>query len=229
MRRTRAADAVGDTLQRPSGQGIIKQIGGVSIACPAHGKRGKKMSQLTKKAITEAFITLLNQRPLDKITVKDIVDRCQINRNTFYYHYQDIYALLEELMQEEIRKIVENAPSIESWQDGFIEGIQFALSNRKAVYHVYNSAYRELLAQYLFRVADRILPEFVGAKSQGLDVSPRDMRIICDFYKYALAGIVFQWIRGGMQEELTEVIRRIGVLFEGNIRSALVNGAEHPQ
>lgn len=187
------------------------------------------MSRLTKRAITEAFVVLLGERPLDKITVKDIVDRCEINRNTFYYYYQDIYALLEELIRDEVRKIVESAPSIDSWQDGFIEGIQFALSNRRAVYHVYNSTHRELLEQYIFKVADRILEEFIRAKAQGVDASEEDIRIIRSFYKYALSGIVFEWIRDGMKDELVTVIQRIGVLFEGNIRTALVNGVLSPR
>ena len=48
------------------------------------------MSQLTKRAITESFMKLINQVPFDKITVKDIVEDCGVNRNTFYYHYRDI-------------------------------------------------------------------------------------------------------------------------------------------
>ena len=42
------------------------------------------MAQFTQKAIVESLIKLLNERPLDKITIKDIVEECGINRNTFY-------------------------------------------------------------------------------------------------------------------------------------------------
>ena len=59
------------------------------------------MSQLTRKAIVQSFIKLLNEMPLDKITVKDIVDDCGVNRGTFYYYYQDVYALLEEIFATE--------------------------------------------------------------------------------------------------------------------------------
>ena len=55
----------------------------------------------TKNAIREEFIRQLNEKPLSKITVKSIVDECQINRNTFYYHYSDVYAVLEEIFEEE--------------------------------------------------------------------------------------------------------------------------------
>ena len=60
---------------------------------------------ITKRAIQEAFLAVLNEKPLGKITVKDITDRCGINRNTFYYHYQDIPALLEEICQNQVEDI----------------------------------------------------------------------------------------------------------------------------
>ena len=48
----------------------------------------------TKKLITDTFWQLLEEKPYNKITVQDIVDRCDVNRNTFYYHFQDIPTLL---------------------------------------------------------------------------------------------------------------------------------------
>lgn len=65
------------------------------------------MPNFTKKAIRESFIKLLNERPLNKITVKDIVEDCGVNRNSFYYHYQDLPALLEEIVSDEVKRIVE--------------------------------------------------------------------------------------------------------------------------
>ena len=53
------------------------------------------MSSFTRKAIIEAFVKLLNERPLNKITIKDIVEECGINRNTFYYHFRDVPDLIE--------------------------------------------------------------------------------------------------------------------------------------
>ena len=57
------------------------------------------MAVRTKQAIRQAFIELLNERPLDKISVKDIAERSTVIRNTFYYYYADIYALVEEIFQ----------------------------------------------------------------------------------------------------------------------------------
>ena len=58
------------------------------------------MQKDAKKLISSTFVKLLSSKPFDKITIKDIVDTCEINRNTFYYHYSDIYGLLEEISKQ---------------------------------------------------------------------------------------------------------------------------------
>ena len=65
------------------------------------------MASFTRKAIMEAFVVLLNEKPLNKITIKDIVEACGINRNTFYYHFQDVPDLIEAIVKEEIDAIIE--------------------------------------------------------------------------------------------------------------------------
>ena len=51
----------------------------------------------TREALKSALLRLLEERPLREITVKDLVQSCGVNRNTFYYHFKDIPALLVEL------------------------------------------------------------------------------------------------------------------------------------
>ena len=69
------------------------------------------VTSLTKRAIRASFLKLLNERPLNKITVKDIVEDCGINRNSFYYHYPDIPALAEEIVRDEAARIVQEYPT----------------------------------------------------------------------------------------------------------------------
>ena len=90
------------------------------------------MTQLTKKAIVNSFIKLLNDKPWDKITVKDIVEECGINRNTFYYHFADIRELTRFALDSQIKSVMQVTPSIDSWVDSFIEAAKFALDNKRA-------------------------------------------------------------------------------------------------
>ena len=74
-------------------------------------------TSITKRAIQSAFLELLDQRSLSRITVKDITDICGINRNTFYYHYQDISALIEEICSDAVEQIVREYPNLNSIED----------------------------------------------------------------------------------------------------------------
>lgn len=183
------------------------------------------MSQFTKKAITEAFMTLLNERPLDKITVKDIVDTCGVNRNTFYYYFQDIYALLDELFIAEAQKVIDEDTLYDSWQEGFLQSAKFAFENKRAVYHIYNSIRREKLELYLYRVTENLMVKFVQQEAQGMDVSQEDIHFVAVFYKFAVVGLALNWIQNGMKEDPRVIVDKLGILFDGSIRGSLLNGA----
>lgn len=77
------------------------------------------MAQFTKKAIAETFVALLNEKPFDKITVTDIVNECDINRNTFYYHYQDLFALVDEMFRMEAEQLVDMHTEWHDLKEGF--------------------------------------------------------------------------------------------------------------
>ena len=176
---------------------------------------------LTQRAIKTSFIKLLNERPLDKISVKDIVEDCGVNRNTFYYHFQDIYALVADILEEEARKVLGTDHMTDQWQESFIQATQFAMENRRAVYHIYNSVNREKLEQYLLQISDDLMGKFVRAQAAGLDVDEEDLQYITAFYKYAVAGIILDWLQNRMKDDPEYIIRKMGELFDGNIRYTL--------
>jgi len=59
----------------------------------------------TRSAIKSSFIELLNEKELEKITIQDIADRADINRGTFYLHYEDKYLLLSDMEDEFISQM----------------------------------------------------------------------------------------------------------------------------
>lgn len=190
--------------------------------------KDEAMSQFTKTAMIQSFVELLNETPFEKITVTDIVERCGVNRNTFYYYYQDIYALLDELLFSETEKILRDTREYTSWQEAFLEGTQFAQENKRAVYHIYNSVSREKVEQYLYDVTRKNMLSFVRSQAKGLRVQEGDLAIISDFYAYALVGSVLQWLGHGMREDPSAFIRRVSELFDGNIRYTLQKSMSKP-
>lgn len=179
------------------------------------------MLQLTKKAIVNSFIKLLNEKPLDKITVKNIAEDCGINRNTFYYHFSDIRELTVYTIDSQIHNVLELDFNGDSWVDSFVEAAKFVLDNKKAVYNIYNSLNRETVENYLNTVAFKVMDSFVSAKAVGIDADKLDIELIKDFYMSALVGIICKWLENGMDRDPDTVIRRLGRLVEGAVITSL--------
>jgi transcriptional regulator, tetR family len=183
------------------------------------------MLQLTKKAIVNSFIKLLNEKPLDKITVKNIAEDCGINRNTFYYHFSDIRELTVYTIDSQIHSQIHSVSELDfngdSWVDSFVEAAKFVIDNKKAVYNIYNSLNRETVENYLNTVAFKVTDNFVSAKAVGIDADKSDIELIKDFYMSALVGIICKWLENGMDKDPDIVIRRLGRLVEGAVITSL--------
>ena len=183
------------------------------------------VQQYTKKNIREEFIKILNERPLNKITVKDIASACEINRNTFYYYYTDVYALLSELFQTELQTVIDEYNDTFSWEESFIVATKVALENKIAINHVYNSMQREELEDYIYNVSGHVMNRYVEKVSDGISASSGDKKLIASFYQCALTEMVLRWIASGMKEDPDTIVRRIGQLFDGHIALSLKRSA----
>ena len=179
------------------------------------------MAVRTKQAIRQAFIELLNERPLDKISVKDIAERSTVNRNTFYYYYADVYALVEEIFQTETQLFMEKLRSYASWEEAFREATAFMSENKRAVHHLFNSGNRNILEHYYHKVTYAAMLSYVRGQAEGLSAAEEDIQALAQFYAAALSGMTADWLRGGMKSNVNDHIDRLGRLLEGNIRQAL--------
>ena len=110
------------------------------------------MSQMTKRALEASLKELLRHKPLDKITVSDLTDHCGVNRMTFYYHFKDIYDLVEWCCEEDAARALAGQKTYDTWQQGFLQILE-ALRKDKAFFtSVYRSISREQLENYLYRL-----------------------------------------------------------------------------
>ena len=128
------------------------------------------MSQTTKRALEASLKKLLLQKPLNKITINDITEDCGVNRMTFYYHFKDIYDLVDWIMVEDAAKALEGRQSFENWTDAFLDILHQVQDNKVLVMNVYRSVSREQVEQYLYKLLDPMLRDFVDRSAQGFTV-----------------------------------------------------------
>lgn len=110
------------------------------------------MSQTTRNEIRSAFIKLIDEKPLSKIAVKDIAEACGVNRNTFYYHYRDVPSLIEEIVRDEVDRIIKEYPAVESFDKCLDIAFGFMKNNKRAALHIYNSVNRDIFDNYFWRM-----------------------------------------------------------------------------
>ena len=179
------------------------------------------MSEITKRAFASSLKKMLAKRPLEKIRVIDITEDCGVNRQTFYYHFKDIYDLLEWVYTNEATKALGGKKTYETWQQGFKQIFQYIVNNKEFVLTTFNSVSREYLERYLYNETYYLLLGVVEEKSKDMSVREKDKSFIADFYKFAFVGLVIDWIRKGMMEEPKDIIKRLNTLISGNIETAL--------
>lgn len=170
------------------------------------------MADFTRKAIKETFISLLEKRPLSEITVKDISNECGINRNSFYYHYHDIPALIEEIIKEEAEQILEKYPSVSTIVECFDVMTEFASHNKRAIMHIYRSVNREVFELHLMNISEYFVGNYVNTVLNNENISSVDKKTIIDYYKCVCFGLVLNWLNTGMTDEYAHEIRRIFLL-----------------
>ncbi len=170
------------------------------------------MANFTAKAIKDTFLELLEKRPLSKITVKDIVNECGINRNSFYYHYDDLPALIEEIIKEEAEAIIEKYPSVNSIVECFDAMIDFASHKETTIMHIYRSVNREVFERNLMSLSDYFVKKYVDTVLSDVNIGDADKKTIITYYKSVCFGLVMEWLNNDMSEEYAGEIRRIFLL-----------------
>lgn len=175
--------------------------------------------EYTRGFIIKAFSQLLDEKPMNKITVKDIVERCGINRNTFYYHFRDISALLREMMEEKTDQLIENHYRPDQPMECIRPMVQYGLSHKQAVLHVYQGIPRETFLPYMDRAALRLVQNYFSA--EGVPLQDKNAEILIHFYKCAIVGLLLDWLDNGLQDDIMEIVQRICILLKGTGRSAL--------
>ena len=173
------------------------------------------MASFTEKAIMDSFIKLLNAKPLDKITVKDIVEDCGINRNSFYYHFHDIPSLLGEIITEQTEQLIQAYPSISSLDECFHMAFQFALENKRAVMHIYHSVNRDVFTQSKLKLCEYVVTTYITTAFPDDLISESDRSVVIRFMKCQLLGMCFDWIDRGMTDAAYDDLHRMLELMQG--------------
>ena len=179
------------------------------------------MSQITKRALEASLKKLLQKKPLDKITISDITDDCGISRMTFYYHFRDIYDLIEWACIEDAGRALEGRKDYDNWQEGLRGVFEYVLEDKSFILSVYKAISREQVEAYLYRLTYELINGVVEERARDKSLREEDKRFITEFYMYAFVGVMLDWVKHDMQETPRRLSERVGLIMAGSIDQAI--------
>ena len=179
------------------------------------------MSQITKRALEASLKNLLLKKPLNKITVSDITEDCGINRMTFYYHFKDIYDLVEWTCVEDASRALDEKKTYDTWEQGFVQIFEAVLANKPFIMNVYRCVSRERVEKYLNQLTDGLLMGVIEERAACMTVRDEDKGFIARVYSYIFVGLMLDWIGNNMKDDPEELVERLAVVIRGDVVSAL--------
>lgn len=171
------------------------------------------MANYTQNLILETFENMLERMPFEKITVTALIKECNIGRNTFYYHYEDIYALLEDALIKSLGQY-EDIIKTENWQEALKSLLYACRDNRKKVNNIFNSISRDRLERFIFGRTDNAITYQVQKLSETRNVAPERAKAVADIVRYSVYGFLFHYLWSGMKEDIEESVDQIGAVCE---------------
>ncbi len=176
------------------------------------------MRQTTKEALAETLEMLLETRNIDKITVKDIVTECGVNRQTFYYHFHDIYDLMEWALADSIEQYAEQSLTAGmDWMEQIRQLFHFFYLHRTVILHGYDATNRMQYERAAIKWVSPLVREKMESYTQAADVDEGRKSFICRVYSRTIAGLLLEWIEEGMPDQRHVRLDDYFIILDGSI------------
>lgn len=177
----------------------------------------------TKQIIEDSLKKLMLQKPLDKITIRDLTEDCGISRMTFYYHFKDIYDLVEWSCIADATRALEGKKTYDTWNGGLLQIFEAVYENKPFILNAYRCISRDQIESFLFHLTSDLIMAVVEEKAADTEVSEENRRFIADFYKYSFVGIMLDWIKQGMKDDYSLIAEKISITVHGSIANSIHN------
>lgn len=169
--------------------------------------------QITKNAIETAFLKLLKEKNFEKVMVKDIVEECGLTRNTFYYYYDDTYNIIEDILEREARKMIEEMHQGGSLTEAVNDVFEYLEENPKIVRHLFDSAKKDDMYRYVRSTVEIVLKHYCEHSMGEQKLSEQNKRTLINASKYVIQGLIEEWLEKGMKTSLTKELKDVEQIF----------------
>lgn len=165
-------------------------------------------SLITKKAIADAVKQLCREKPFAKISIGDITAACRLNRQTFYYHFQDKYELLSWIFYNDIFAVILEEISFDNWDEKMRQMLEI-MKSEKSFYISTVKEEEHTFEAYLFEMMKNLFLEAIDRLDQSRAVTQKEKEFDAEFFAYGICGVVISWAERGMRTEPAVLARQL--------------------
>lgn len=187
-----------------------------------------ELSLRTKKALAAALKSAMEKKTLSKITINELITACNINRKTFYYHFEDIYALLKWMLEEEAIEVIKQFEIIENTEECFLFIMNYVKENRHIINCAYDSMGHEELKRFLYTDINGLMCDAIQSGEDKLNISLDNSfkEFLARFYTEAATGILIDWIKGRITLGEQTILQNLLLICRTSIPRILTAKAE---
>ena len=177
----------------------------------------------TRQAMVTSLKKFMEKKPLSKITVSEICKDCNINRKTFYYHFEDIYDLLRWMLDQEAFEVVKKFDLLKDNKEVTRFIIDYVDANDHILCCAYDAMGREGMKRFFFSDFNGFINTIIESIERAMDISisPSYKQFLCDFYTNAMSGILIDWFSDRASRTKEEMIEYISVTVRTSLISAV--------
>lgn len=165
-------------------------------------------SMNTKRILSASLKKFMEHKKISKISVSEIVADCGVNRKTFYYHFEDIYALLKWTLEQETVEVLKNFDLLQNPKEAIMFIIDYVDKNNHILNCAYDSVGREEMKRFFHSDFYNVILSIIeGVEREHKTVLPEDFKkYLTNFYTGALVGILVDYFQNKTDKKTREKI-----------------------
>lgn len=181
-------------------------------------------SENTKKSLAKSLKTLMKKKKFNKITINDIVKLSKVNRNTFYYHFEDINALLKWTFEQETFDFLKTFDMTTDFEKALNFIIDYVEDNKHILNCVTNSLGREQMKQFFSDDLKDVVKMIIDASEKELNLTVNDdfKKYLCNFYTEAIAGNLLAYFKNKETIDRNKIVNYISITCKNAIPLILI-------
>ena len=185
----------------------------------------EETSLQTKMTLCNSLKKIMKQKPFSKITVSELIQDCNVNRKTFYYHFEDIYGLLKWMLEQEAFEVVKQYDLLIDYNDAFGFVMDYVEKNSYFLNCIYDSVGRDELKRFFYKDFIGIIEQIIRDFEKDLNVTITDdfRNFLCHFYTEAIAGMLIDLFQKREQHDRDTIFKYFSVMLHNSLPAVLLS------